>query len=452
MTAAFRHDSAGTPESGWTRQPWLRELPSLRLPPRHTSIVVLAAHPDDESLGAGGLIAAAADAGHRVVIVIGCDGEGSHPDSTVVPDRLRELRRAEAAAAAAELGPDVELVLLGLPDGLLSEHLPAISQAAGAALGSGPAWLVTPWQDDGHPDHAACDRAGRAALSDRPDVRQFGYPIWWWHWAEPAGSTAEQRAQARRFELSVTDQAAKRAALACYRSQSEPLGPAAGDQPVLTAEMLSHFERDFEVLFDLGEHPARHADYFAALYSAAEDPWGLAERYYERRKRDIVLASLPGERFGRVFEPGCANGELSVRLAERSDELVCLDVVPAAVERARARLAAQPHVRVGVGRIPVDWPAGSFDLIVLSEVGYYCPDLAGLADRISASLAADGSVLLVHWRWPATDHPHTAETVHATIQQRCRLAGVVEHVEADFLLQVLSRSGRSVAQQHRVRP
>jgi len=111
-----------------------------------------------------------------------------------------------------------------------------------------------------------------------------------------------------------------------------------------------------------------------------------------------------------------------------------------------ARLREQPHVQLDVGRIPVDWPAGWFDLIVLSEVGYYCENLAALADRISTSLTEDGTLLLVHWRWPAADHPLTAETVHATIRERTGLQLVVAHSEADFLLEVLSRSGRSVAQ------
>jgi LmbE family N-acetylglucosaminyl deacetylase len=448
MTASFRHDQDGVAEADWAKQPWLDELPRLALPPLHSTIVVLAAHPDDESLGAGGLIATAAAAGHRVVVLIASDGEGSHPDAVgLSADQLHSVRRVEVAEAITRLSSSVELILLGLPDGHLADWQEAIGHVVLDALGTGPAWLVTPWLDDGHPDHAACDQAAATAVSERPDVRHFSYPIWWWHWAQPAAVGGEQRRSGRRFALSTAAQEAKRAALASYRSQTAALGPAAGDQPVLTAGFLEHFHRDYEVFFDRGRHPAGQLGYFDTLYATSADPWALAERYYEQRKRDVVLACLPQPRFGRGFEPGCATGELTIRLAERCAELVCTDISPAAVVHAAARLREQPQVQFDVGRIPADWPAGQFDLIVLSEVGYYCEDLAAVADRISASLTEDGTLLLVHWRWPAADHPLTAETVHATIRQRTGLQVVVAHSEADFLLEVLSRSGRSVAQQ-----
>lgn len=453
MTASFRHDTDGIAEADWAKQPWLDDLPRLALPAPDSSIVVLAAHPDDESLGAGGLIAAAAGAGHRVVVLVASDGEGSHPDAvSLSADQLRTVRRVEVAEATRRLGSRVELVLLGLPDGQLADWQQAIGQAVRDALGPGPAWLVTTWQDDGHPDHAACDQAAVAVASQRPDVRHFSYPIWWWHWARPDAASPEQRGAARRFPLSKAAHEAKAAALASYRSQTVPLGPAVGDQPVLSARFLKHFGRDHEIFFDRGRHPAGQPGYFDTLYAASIDPWALGERPYEQRKRDIVLSCLPQARFQRGFEPGCATGELSIRLAERCAELVCTDVSPAALVHAAARLSEQPQIQLDVGRIPADWPAGRFDLIVLSEVGYYCEDLVALADRISTSLTEDGTLLLVHWRWPAADHPLTAETVHATIRQRTDLQVIVAHSEADFLLEVLSGSGRSVAQRNGLVP
>ena len=93
--------------------------------------------------------------------------------------------------------------------------------------------------------------------------------------------------------------------------------------------------------------------------------------------------------------------------------------------------------------IPERWPAGPFDLIVLSEVGYYCADLAQLVHRVDESLTADGVLVACHWRHPAPLHPHGAEAVHAALGASRAL--VVDHAEEDFLLQSWTSSGESVA-------
>jgi hypothetical protein len=103
------------------------------------------------------------------------------------------------------------------------------------------------------------------------------------------------------------------------------------------------------------------------------------------------------------------------------------------------------NVLVEPRAIPEQWPAGSFDLIVLSEVGYYSPDLALLKERIDASLKRDGLLLACHWRHAAPDHPQTAEAVHLAIGTG--LVPVVTHVEQDFLLDVWSRTATSVARE-----
>src|SRR5580693_6225633 len=56
--------------------------------------VVVAPHPDDESLACGGLIADACRQGGRGKVVIVSDGGGSHPNSRAYPpDRLRSEER-----------------------------------------------------------------------------------------------------------------------------------------------------------------------------------------------------------------------------------------------------------------------------------------------------------------------------------------------------------------------
>ena len=128
---------------------------------------------------------------------------------------------------------------------------------------------------------------------------------------------------------------------------------------------------------------------------------------------------------------------------QRCDRVVAWDGSARAVTLARTRLAEVGNVTVDQGRIPTEWPDGPFDLLMVSEVGYYCRDLDLLARRVLDSLSGDGVLLACHWRHPAPDHPHRAESVHAALGAGLhRLAG---HVEDDFLLDVWGRDPRSVA-------
>ena len=94
---AFSHVS--TPESVWRADPVLAEAEDLDLSRFHR-LVVAAAHPDDESLMAGGLIASAAARGMTVDVVVASAGEASHPDSpTHDQECLARLRQDEVPAA-----------------------------------------------------------------------------------------------------------------------------------------------------------------------------------------------------------------------------------------------------------------------------------------------------------------------------------------------------------------
>ncbi|SIO10026.1 class I SAM-dependent methyltransferase [Paraburkholderia phenazinium] len=189
--------------------------------------------------------------------------------------------------------------------------------------------------------------------------------------------------------------------------------------------------------------------YFDSLYEACDDPWGFRNRWYERRKRLLTMALLPRERYRRVFEPGCANGELSAQLAARCDSLLATDLNETAVRLASERLEALPHVLVERGSVPDDWPAGRFDLIVISELAYYLssPELERLAECIKAALTPDGTLLACHWRRPFDAAPQSAASVHALFDARCGLTRLARHEDADMLLDVWSRDPRSVAEQ-----
>ncbi|MBF6031460.1 methyltransferase domain-containing protein [Pseudomonas sp. P115] len=187
--------------------------------------------------------------------------------------------------------------------------------------------------------------------------------------------------------------------------------------------------------------------YFDQLFAGNDDPWAFRQRWYERRKRALTLALLTRPRYASVFEPGCANGELSAELAPRCDQLLCCDTASAAVSLAKTRLLGFAHAQVQQSRLPEQWPAGPFDLIVLSELCYYldADDLHHLIDRALASLNKDGQLLACHWRPAIEGCPQTGEQVHALLQQRLNMPLMASHHEADFLLDLWSRDGTSVA-------
>ncbi len=443
MTASttFIGAQAGTPEAVWSSG-WLDGLPRVALPASTRSLVVVAAHPDDETLGAGGLISVAGRQGLSVHVVVASDGEASHPTSpTHDRDRLASIRRAEVAAALRLLDPSATLEFLGLPDSGLIGHTDEITVALDRRVDD-RAVVVTPWEHDRHPDHAACAQAGGRVARSRA-LSWWQYPIWAWHWGTPRTSEIAS-AHVHRLDLDPTVRAVKAEAVLAHRSQIAPLSDEPGDEAVLHGEMVEHFRRDAEVFVVNEPAPATRAEYFDALYQDSPDPWGLADRFYERRKRDVVLASLPRDRFRRAFEPGCATGLLTAGLAARCDHVVAWDTAQRAVDQAATRTSAGPgRVVVERGSVPQQWPAGGFDLVVVSEVGYYCPDPERLRFRIDASLEPDGVLVACHWRHPAADHPVTADEVHAALGRGRHC--VVHHEEADFLLDVWSADGASVA-------
>ncbi|GAB2470573.1 bifunctional PIG-L family deacetylase/class I SAM-dependent methyltransferase [Jatrophihabitans fulvus] len=433
---SFDHRVPGTPASAWRDA--IAALPVAPAPGRGDHLLVLAAHPDDETLGAGGMIAAAARRGAQVTVVVATHGEGSHPDSpTHTPQRLAAIRRRELREALTVLAPDAAVDHLDLPDGGLSERVEKLVVALGQWV-PGCTHLVTPWRADGHPDHEACADAGRIVAS-RHGLVHWQYPIWAWHWGD-AGSGDLLR-DAVRVPLDDDVRTVKARALDRHESQNRPLSPAPEDGAVLEPFVLEHFTGTDEVF--VLERRDTPVGYFEQLYDEADDPWGLESRFYERRKRAALLAALPRERFRRAFEPGCANGALTAELALRCGSVVATDAVAATVARTTERFGHVPSVSVRLGVIPEEWPDGQFDLIVLSEVGYYCADLRKLASRVGSSLTDDGVLVACHWRHPAPAHPYSAPDVHAALGAGLR--PVVEHTEADFLLHVWNRSGESVA-------
>ncbi|MGZ4721601.1 PIG-L family deacetylase [Oryzihumus sp.] len=443
----FSHDEPGTHEGAWRAWGRLELMPLLDWG-GVGHVVVVAAHPDDESLGAGGLIAEAARRDLPVDVVVATLGEASHPGSpTVTPERLARWRAEEVVEAVRAVAPQARTHLLQLPDGQLADHVAAVRDAV-VALAPAGCWVLAPWFEDGHPDHTAA-AAGASAAARQVGATLLEYPVWAWHWATPADPRVPWGHMLRQ-PLDAGLRERKRAALAAHRSQTEALSDQPGDEVLLAPGFVAHFDRPYE-LFIASAPPAPSLGpaFFDDFYrDNGPDPWGFTDRWYEERKRAVTLACMPRRTFHRAMEVGCSVGVLTTELASRCDSLLAVDLAQSAVDEARQRTAGMPGVEVRCLQTPAEWPEGAFDLIVLSEVGYYL-DTAGverLLDRCLSSLTPDGVLLLCHWRHPVADYPLRGDEVHRLALAREDLAPLVRHVEEDFLLDVLVRPpARSVA-------
>ncbi len=180
------------------------------------------------------------------------------------------------------------------------------------------------------------------------------------------------------------------------------------------------------------------APYFDRLYSVEPDPWEFRSRPYEIRKRSLTLACLPSPHYSTTFEPGCSIGVLTSDLASHSDRVLSMDLSTLAL--ASAAQTVPPNVELRHGSVPSDWPDESFDLIVLSEVGYYLK--ADDCRRLGARAAAGSTdLIVVHWRHPVDDYPLSGDEVHQILAETNARAGMthlVEHIELDFRLDVWS--------------
>jgi SAM-dependent methyltransferase len=171
-------------------------------------------------------------------------------------------------------------------------------------------------------------------------------------------------------------------------------------------------------------------NYFDDVYRANEDPWAFASSPYERQKYTDTLAALDRPRYERAFEIGCSIGVLTAQLAPRCGRLLSVDVSEAALAQARQRCAGLPQVELRKMQVPSEFPQEQFDLILLSEVGYYWSpaDLARAADLMLAALPAGAQLLLVHWTPVVPDYPQTGDEVHEFFLEKAGPTGPLAHL------------------------
>jgi len=216
-------------------------------------LVVLAPHPDDESLACGGIIARACEDGRATRIVVVSDGAGSHPNSRTHPrQKLRTLREAEALEAAHELGLDARNVtFLRLPDRLVPSEGPRAGQAVAKIVRCledvGAKALFVSWRHDAHADHQACYRLARAAQCAFPSVRLYEYTVW--GAALPPMTAVEEPTDGFRIDIAAL-RAKKLRAIAAHRSQTTDLIKDDPEGFRLSAADLARFDLPYEFFFE----------------------------------------------------------------------------------------------------------------------------------------------------------------------------------------------------------
>ena len=219
--------------------------------------LILAPHPDDETLGCGGLIAAAAAAGRPPFVVVLTDGTGSHPNSrSHPPARLKAVREQETLEAMAILGlPPGQVAFLGLRDTAAPMEGDAFAEAVATVLSlarqAGAATILGPWEHDPHCDHLAAHRIAAAAAS-LCGARRLAYPIWGWTLPPDKMLPGLPGAPLAGFRLSTAGHhAAKQRAIAAHASQ---YGGLIRDDPTgfqLPAGLLGVFNRPYETFLEV---------------------------------------------------------------------------------------------------------------------------------------------------------------------------------------------------------
>ncbi len=160
------------------------------------------------------------------------------------------------------------------------------------------------------------------------------------------------------------------------------------------------------------------AEFFETRYREVGDPWDLAHDSYEQSRYDTIIRALAGRRYRHAFEPGCAVGALTEKLATICDRVDACDFSQTAVEQARQRCAGFPGVSVRCASVTDPAPIHDYDLIVLSEIGYYFSFTAwqSVVSDIAERMQPGTILLASHWLGTSPDHLLTGDEVHACMQ------------------------------------
>ena len=242
--------------TSWLDYPW--QLPLYTVTTiAATPILVVAPHPDDETLGCGGAIAALRALGLSLSILVISDGTRSHPNSVAYPaSKLKALRVAETRSAMHLLGMHRDQVtFFEVLDGSIPfpgevGFDPVLERCRHYLAALTPAIVFLPWRADPHPDHRATwHLINRALIKCGLMPRLLEYPIWDWDKAQRQPSEDALAMIPWRLDISDTVQL-KQKAIAAYRSQITNL---IDDDPQgfrLSPHMIANFSQPWELYFE----------------------------------------------------------------------------------------------------------------------------------------------------------------------------------------------------------
>lgn len=222
--------------------------------------LIVAPHPDDESLGCGGAIALLSLRRMPVAVLAMSDGTLSHPNSQKFPPaRLRALRESEMIAALEILGAGRETATFFR---FRDRHVPgeddagfdaAVERVARFLADFRPETVLAPWRRDPHPDHRACWQIVRSAMRRGNGASVAGrlleYPIWLWELAAGGDWPVEENIRAVRLDIGAVV-ARKQAAIRAHASQTTDLIDDDPDGFRLAPEVLAHFNAPYEIFFE----------------------------------------------------------------------------------------------------------------------------------------------------------------------------------------------------------
>ncbi len=160
--------------------------------------------------------------------------------------------------------------------------------------------------------------------------------------------------------------------------------------------------------------PDTSPEFFERMFHGKDDPWNFAaDEYEQHRYRTIVQALAPGG-YRRAWEPGCSVGALTEKLAALADRVDASDFSPSAAGAAQKRCRHLPGVSVRCAAVtdPIDY--GAYDLLLLSELGYYFSSerWSALVQSIVSGMQPGATLLAAHWLGTSPDHRMSGDEVH----------------------------------------